>query len=41
MNIFKYKGKEFDKKIDELFNNISKEELKNDLIECGLVINTN
>lgn len=41
MNIFKYEGKEFDKKIDELFNNISKEELKNDLIECGLVINTN
>ncbi len=41
MNIFEYEGKEFDKKLDEIFNNISKEELKNELIECGLVINTN
>ncbi len=41
MNIFKYEGKEFDKKLDELFDNISKEELKSELIECGLVINTN
>ena len=38
MNIFDYKGKEFDKKLDEIFNNIDKEKLKQELIECGLEI---
>lgn len=38
MNIFEYEGKEFDKKLDEIFSNINKEELKKELIECGLVI---
>lgn len=39
MNIFDYEGKEFDKKLDEIFKNKSKEELKQELIECGLEIN--
>ena len=28
MNIFEYDGEEFDKKLDEIFANIDKEELK-------------
>ena len=39
MNIFKYEGKEFDKKIDEIFKDIKKEELKKELVKCGLVLN--
>ena len=38
MNIFEYDGEEFDKKLDEIFANIDKEELKKELIECGLEI---
>ena len=38
MNIFDYEGKEFDKKLDEIFKNKSKEELKQELIECGLKV---
>lgn len=38
MNIFEYEGKEFDKKLDEIFKNINKENLKRELIECGLEI---
>ena len=38
MNIFKYEGKEFNKKLDEIFNNISTDELKKELIECDLKI---
>jgi len=41
MNIFKYVGKEFDKKLDEIFANIDKDELKKELIECGLKIRSN
>ena len=38
MNIFEYDGEEFDKKLDEIFKNINKEQLKKELIECGLEI---
>lgn len=38
MNIFEYEGEEFDKKLDEIFANVNKEELKRELIECGLEI---
>lgn len=38
MNIFELEGEEFDKKLDEIFSNINKEELKKELIECGLEI---
>lgn len=38
MNIFEYNGEEFDKKLDEIFKNINREQLKKDLIECGLEI---
>ena len=38
MNIFEYEGEEFDKKLDEIFANIDKEELKRELIDCGLEI---
>ena len=37
MNIFEYDGEEFDKKVDEVFGNINANELKRELIECGLV----
>lgn len=38
MNIFKLNEKDFNKKIDEIFNNIAKDTLKEELIECGLKI---
>lgn len=38
MNIFEYDGEEFDKKLDEIFKNVNKEQLKKELIECGLEI---
>ena len=38
MNIFEYDGEEFDKKLEEIFQNIDKEQLKKELIECGLEI---
>lgn len=38
MNIFEYDGEEFDKKLEELFKNINKKQLKKELIECGLEI---
>lgn len=38
MNIFNYEGKEFDKKLDEIFKDINKEKLKQELIECGLKV---
>ena len=38
MNIFEYDGEEFDKKLDEIFENINIEELKKELVECGLII---
>ena len=40
MNIFEYDGEEFDKRLDELFNSIDKEQLKRELVECGLEIET-
>lgn len=38
MNIFEYNGEEFNQETDKIFNNISKNQLKKELIECGLVI---
>lgn len=38
MDIFDYDGEEFDKKLDDIFENISTEELIKELIECGLEI---
>ncbi len=38
MNIFEYDGEEFDKKLDDIFESITKEQLKKELIECGLEI---
>lgn len=38
MNIFSYEGKEFEEKLEELFKNTNKEELKEELIKCGLTI---
>lgn len=38
MNIFEYNGEEFNQEIDKIFNNISTNQLKKELIECGLVI---
>lgn len=38
MNIFEYDGEEFDEKLNELFKNIDKETLKQELIECGLIL---
>lgn len=35
-NIFEYDGEEFNKKLDEIFSNTDKKELKQILIECGL-----
>ena len=35
-NIFEYDGEEFNKKLDEIFSNTDKKELKQTLIECGL-----
>lgn len=40
MNIFKYNGKDFDEKINEIFDNISNDDLKEELISCGLDINS-
>lgn len=40
MNIFDYEGEEFDKKLEELFQNIDKEQFKKELVECGLEIKT-
>ena len=41
MDIFKLNDKEFDKKLDEIFANIDKEDLFQELIECGLEVNNN
>lgn len=38
MNVFEYDGEEFDKKLDEVFNNMDKNTLKKELIKCGLII---
>lgn len=38
MNIFEYNGKEFDEKLDEIFKDVNQNELKQELIECGLVL---
>lgn len=37
-NIFEYDGEEFNKKLDEIFSNTDKKELKQILIECGLEV---
>lgn len=37
MNIFEYDGEEFDKKLDEVFNNMDKNTLKKELMKCGLI----
>ena len=37
MNIFEYDGEEFDKKLDEIFNNMDKNTLKKELMKCGLI----
>lgn len=41
MDIFELNDDEFDKKLDEIFENIDTEELFQELIECGLEVNTN
>ncbi len=41
MDIFKLNDEEFDKKLDEIFENIDKEDLFQELIECGLEVNNN
>ena len=41
MDIFKLNDEEFDKKLDEIFENIDTEELFQELIECGLAVNNN
>lgn len=41
MDIFELNDEEFDKKLDEIFANIDKEELFRELIECGLEVNNN
>ena len=38
MNIFDYNEEEFNKKLEEIFKNISSEKLIKELIECGLEI---
>lgn len=38
MNIFSLDEKEFDKKIDEIFDNIDPETLMKDLVSCGLKV---
>lgn len=38
MNIFSYDGEEFDEKLDEIFKDTDRETLKQELIECGLVL---
>lgn len=38
MDIFDYDREEFDKKLDNIFENISSEELIKELIECRLEI---
>ena len=37
MNIFEYDGEEFDRKLDEVFNNMDKNTLKKELMKCGLI----
>jgi hypothetical protein len=41
MDIFELNDDEFDKKLDEIFENIDTEELFQELIECGLEVNNN
>lgn len=41
MDIFDLSIGEFNKKLDEIFANIDKEELFQELIECGLEVNNN
>lgn len=41
MDIFELNDEEFDKKLDEIFENIDTEELFQELIECGLEVNNN
>lgn len=41
MDIFKLNDEEFNKKLDEIFEDIDKEELFQELIECGLEVNSN
>lgn len=36
MNIFKYNGKEFEEKIDEIFDKIDSKQLLSELIKNGL-----
>lgn len=37
MNVFEYDREEFDKKLDEIFNNMDKNTLKKELMKCGLI----
>lgn len=41
MDIFDLSIGEFNKKLDEIFENIDTEELFQELIECGLEVNNN
>lgn len=41
MNIFELNDEEFDKKLDEIFSKIDKEDLFQELIKCGLEVNNN
>lgn len=39
MNIFELNGKEFEKKVDEILNDLDSKKLYEELISCGLEIN--
>lgn len=41
MNIFQFNGNEFDSVLDSLFEDIDKKELLQELIECGLEVQSN
>lgn len=41
MNLFDLPMKEFDKKIDEIFNQYTSKKLLEELKECGLEVNKN
>lgn len=38
MNIFEYNDEEFDRVLNEVFDNIDKNVLKRELMECGLIL---
>ena len=38
MNIFEYNDEEFDRVLNEVFDNIDKNVLKRELMDCGLIL---